>query len=61
VPGLNSTRAEARERSAHIQMHSYQVTLDVTTGEVTFLSKTVAKFSCINQVMTPLLTQLVSA
>jgi len=46
VPGLNSTRAEARERSAHIQMQSYQVTLDVTTGEKSFLSKTVAKFSC---------------
>ncbi|NBU93703.1 MAG: aminopeptidase N, partial [Actinobacteria bacterium] len=46
MPGLNSTRAEARERSAHIQLHSYQVTLDVTTGEETFLSKTIAKFSC---------------
>ena len=45
MPGLNSTRAEARECSAHIQMHSYQVTLDVTTGEESFLSRTVAKFS----------------
>ena len=48
MPGLNSTRAEAKERSAHIQMHSYQVTLDVTTGEETFLSKTVAQFSCLH-------------
>ena len=46
MPGLNSTRAEARERSAHIQMHGYEVTLDVTTGEESFLSKTIATFSC---------------
>jgi aminopeptidase N len=46
VPGLNSTRAEARERSAHIQMHGYEVTLDVTTGAESFLSKTIATFSC---------------
>ena len=46
MPGLNSTRAEAHERSAHIQMHGYEVTLDVTTGAESFLSKTIATFSC---------------
>ena len=37
MPGLNSTRAEAHERSTHIQMHGYEVTLDVTTGAESFL------------------------
>ncbi len=46
MPGVNLSRAEAKERSAHISVDSYQVTLDVTTGAETFYAKTVAKFSC---------------
>ena len=46
MPGLNSTRKEAQERSTHLKVDSYNVTLDVTSGEETFLSKTIVKFSC---------------
>jgi aminopeptidase N len=46
LPGLNSKRNEAQERSAHLKVDSYNVTLDVTGGEETFLSKTIVKFSC---------------
>jgi len=46
VPGLNSTRAEAAERSAHLAVASYELTLDLTTGDETFISETKIKFSC---------------
>jgi aminopeptidase N len=46
VPGVNISRIEAKERSAHIALESYHVTLDVTGGDQTFYSKTVARFSC---------------
>ena len=46
MPGLNSTRAEAAERSAHLAVASYELTLDLTTGDETFISETKIKFSC---------------
>jgi aminopeptidase N len=46
VPGLNSTRAEAAERSSHLAVASYELTLDLTTGDETFISETKIKFSC---------------
>ena len=46
MPGLNSTRAEAAERSSHLAVESYQVSLDLTLGDEIFESTTVVKFSC---------------
>ncbi|MFM8752303.1 MAG: hypothetical protein ACKOEB_03805, partial [Actinomycetota bacterium] len=46
MPGNNLSRAEAAERSSHLKVHNYQVTLDVTGGEETFYAKSIAKFSC---------------
>ena len=46
MPGLNSTRAEAAQRSAHLAVASYELTLDLTTGEETFFSETIIKFTC---------------
>ena len=45
MPGDNLTRLEAQERKALIDVHSYDVTLDLTTGDETFLSTTVVSFS----------------
>jgi len=46
VPGVNISRAEAAERSAHLKVEKYQVTLDVTRGNETFYAKSVVTFSC---------------
>ena len=46
MPGLNSTRAEAAERSSHLAIKSYQVSLDLTLGDEIFESTTVVNFSC---------------
>ena len=46
MPGLNSTRAEAAERSAHLSIKAYEVELDLTQGEEIFISHTVVKFTC---------------
>jgi len=46
VPGLNSTRVESAERSAHLAIDSYEVSLDLTQGESTFTSITKIKFTC---------------
>jgi len=46
VPGINISRIEATERAAHIRVESYDVTLDVTTGDETFYSKSEATFTC---------------
>ena len=46
MPGLNSTRAEAADRAAHLAVASYELTLDLTTGDETFISETKIKFSC---------------
>ena len=46
MPGLNSTRAEAAQRAAHLAVQSYELTLDLTTGEESFISETKIKFTC---------------
>ncbi len=46
MPGLNLSRVEAKERADHLYVKSYDVTLDVTTGEETFYSKSVVSFTC---------------
>jgi aminopeptidase N len=46
VPGMNLTRDEARERARILTVDSYDVDLDLTTGETTFSSTTVIRFSC---------------
>jgi aminopeptidase N len=46
MPGNNLTRAEAAERSAHLKVHHYDVFIDVTQGEVTFIARTKVTFDC---------------
>ena len=46
MPGLNLSRAEAKERADHLYVNSYVVTLDVTKDEEVFYSKSEVKFSC---------------
>ena len=46
MPGLNLSRAEAKERADHLYVNSYVVTLDVTKGEETFYSKSEVSFRC---------------
>ena len=46
MPGLNIARSEAQERSKHLQVHSYVVSIDVCHGPENFITKTIAKFSC---------------
>jgi len=45
VPGVNLTRAEAKERASVLKIHSYVVDLDLTSGTETFTSNVVIKFS----------------
>ncbi len=45
MPGMNLTRDEARQRASHLSVDSYEVTLDLTTGDRTFRSETVARFA----------------
>ncbi|WP_285117058.1 aminopeptidase N [Leifsonia sp. fls2-241-R2A-40a] len=45
MPGENLTRTEAQERAALVRTHSYDVSLDLTTGPETFLSATTVRFS----------------
>ena len=35
MPGLNLTHEEAQQRAQVVKPHSYEVLLDLTTGEVT--------------------------
>ena len=46
VPGLNLSRAEAKDRADHLYVNSYVVTLDVAKGEETFYSKSEVSFTC---------------
>ena len=46
MPGLNLSRAEAKERADHLYVNSYVVTLDVTKGEEVFYSKSEVSFTC---------------
>ncbi|HEY3437203.1 MAG TPA: aminopeptidase N [Actinotalea sp.] len=45
MPAENLTRAEASERAALLDVHSYDVALDLTTGAQTFASTTVVRFT----------------
>ncbi|MDA2963309.1 MAG: aminopeptidase N [Actinomycetota bacterium] len=46
MSGINITRIEAKERADHLYVTSYDVTLDVTTGEDGFYAKSEVDFSC---------------
>jgi len=46
MPGLNLSKAEALERSAHLTVHGYEVFLDVTGDKETFIARTRVTFSC---------------
>ncbi len=46
MPGTNLTRDEARERARLLHVGSYDVALDVTTGETLFTSTTTIHFAC---------------
>lgn len=45
MPGMNLTRSEASERAELLNVDSYQVELDLTTGEEVFASRTTVRFS----------------
>ncbi|GAA3868658.1 aminopeptidase N [Leifsonia kafniensis] len=45
MPGENLTRVEAQERAALVTVHSYDVSLDLTTGPETFASTTTVTFA----------------
>lgn len=45
MPGANLTRAEAQERKALVDVQSYDVDLDLTTGPETFRSSTTVRFT----------------
>ncbi|PPH46291.1 aminopeptidase N [Rathayibacter sp. AY1C9] len=45
MPGDNLTRNEAQERASLIQVHDYDIALDLTRGAETFLSTTTVRFS----------------
>ncbi|CAM3589658.1 aminopeptidase N [Nocardioides zeicaulis] len=46
MPGTNLTRDEAATRAALLDVTSYGVELDLTTGETTFASTTTLEFTC---------------
>ena len=45
MPGENLTQVEAAERSKIVRVHSYEVDLDLTKSDETFVSKTTVKFA----------------
>ena len=45
MPGENLTQVEAAQRSKIVRVHSYEVDLDLTTSDETFVSKTTVKFA----------------
>ena len=46
MPGMNLTRVEASERARILAVDSYDIALDLTTGDRTFRSTTVLTFTC---------------
>ncbi len=46
MSGLNISQLEASDRSAHLQVQSYEVTLNIVPGLTTFYSKSVVHFTC---------------
>ncbi|MFS0867346.1 aminopeptidase N [Microbacterium sp. 179-B 1A2 NHS] len=45
MPGENLTRTEAQERRAIVETHSYEIALDLTTGDEVFASRSVVRFA----------------
>ena len=45
MPGENLTRAEAQERASLVQVDSYAIALDLTTGDELFRSTTTVRFT----------------
>ncbi|MBN9139960.1 MAG: aminopeptidase N [Micrococcales bacterium] len=45
MPGENLTRIEAQERKRQVEVESYDIELDLTTGEKTFRSTTTVRFT----------------
>ena len=46
MPGTNLTRDEAATRAALLDVTSYSIDLDLTTGDTTFGSTTTIRFTC---------------
>jgi len=46
MPGTNLTREEAATRAALLEVTSYSIDLDLTTGDKTFTSTTTVRFVC---------------
>ena len=46
MPGKNIARSEAQERSKHLKVDSYVLTLDVTHGRENFIATSTVRFSC---------------
>ncbi|MGA1738761.1 MAG: aminopeptidase N, partial [Candidatus Nanopelagicaceae bacterium] len=46
MPGVNISRAEAQERSKHLSVSSYEVTIDVTHGGENFIARSEIRFDC---------------
>jgi aminopeptidase N len=46
MPGTNLTREEAATRAALLDITSYSIDLDLTTGDKTFASTTTVRFTC---------------
>jgi aminopeptidase N len=46
MPGTNLTREEAASRAALLDIASYSIDLDLTTGDKTFASTTTLRFTC---------------
>ena len=47
MPGMNLTRVEAQGRKALLDVASYEITLDLTTGDKTFGSSTIVNFTAV--------------
>ena len=46
MPSSNLTRVEARERARLLTVDSYEISLDVTTGDKVFRSDSTIRFNC---------------
>ena len=46
MPGVNISRSEAKERSSHLAVQSYEVSIDISLGGENFIAKSVTKFTC---------------
>jgi len=65
MPGINISRAEALERSEHLDVESYDVFLDVTGTGDTFIARSTITFNCnktgYNTFVDTLATRVISA